>query len=91
MDLRREIDLAIMDIRDKNYGIAEERLFKFLDLLDGTIPSSETEVGSQPDNTVFRDGSPEDPAAEYRAKCRTKYSVLDYADPDIPGYMGDSY
>ena len=54
MDLRQEIDLAIMDIRDKNYGIAEERLFKFLDLLDG-------KMGSQPDN-------PNDPAAEYRKR-----------------------
>ena len=33
-DLRPKIDQAILDIRDRNYGLAESRLFKFLDDLD---------------------------------------------------------
>ena len=34
MDLKREIDLAILDIQNRNYGVAERRLFDFLDVLD---------------------------------------------------------
>ena len=33
-DLKPDIDQAILDIRDRNYGLAEQRLFKFLDTLD---------------------------------------------------------
>ena len=32
--LKKEIDLAILDIQNRNYGKAEERLFDFLDVLD---------------------------------------------------------
>ena len=34
MELTREIDLAILDIQNRNYGLAERRLFDFLDVLD---------------------------------------------------------
>jgi len=34
IDLRPKIDQIIFDLRDCNYGLAEERLFKFLDDLN---------------------------------------------------------
>ena len=34
MKLKKEIDLAILDMQNRNYGKAEDRLFAFLDVLD---------------------------------------------------------
>ena len=45
-DLRPEIDRIILDLRDRNYGLAEEKLFRFLDDLDKLQKKAETTIDS---------------------------------------------
>ena len=77
MDLKREIDLAILDIGNRNYGLAEKRLFDFLDVLD--------EVEKQLAIWVYGKAAPDPPGHDPAAEFRARYPHLRAAeDPDDP-------
>jgi len=74
IDLRPKIDQIIFDLRDSNYGLAESRLFEFLDDLNelqNECESLKNKLESLKKNSI-RLACSDDPAAQYRRR----YNIL---------------